>query len=75
MTKYFFTSVNHLILPDSNKVDIEILPGLRLTNDKDIINSIATANFYRIDLVKVEMCSSVFNMMLRKVTLIFLVRN
>lgn len=45
MTKYFFTSVNHLILPDSNKVDIEILPGLRLTNDKDIINSIVKDEF------------------------------
>lgn len=45
MTKYFFTSVNHLILSESTEVDIEVLPGLRLTNDKEIINSIVKDEF------------------------------
>lgn len=45
MTKYFFAAVNHLILSNSKNEDIEIQPGLRLTNDLEIINLIVKDEF------------------------------
>jgi len=47
MTK-FFLNIQNLHLSNSEKEDLEIMPGLRITNDKDIIKTIITPDLVEI---------------------------